>query len=255
MEFEIIKTDIVNVPADAVVLPANPELKEGSGVSAALFKAAGRTQLARACKKLQPCRVGSSTATLAFQLDARFIIHAVVPRWIDGQHGEYDLLCSAYLSALRTAECLECSSIVFPLLASGNNGFDLDLAFEIAQKSFETFQGVHLERITLVIYGEHIASIVKQHGISFRELPNNYLAVLTQEEAQRRKKQNRERIKEVMHTVLDKSLDMALAVINSPEMQEILRKESAAIVDKCLQGKSGTEEKAFSRGKSSKSHK
>ena len=33
MKFDIVKGDIVDVPADAVVLPANTGLKEGSGTA------------------------------------------------------------------------------------------------------------------------------------------------------------------------------------------------------------------------------
>ncbi len=32
MKFDLVKTNIVNVSADAIVLPANEKLKEGSGL-------------------------------------------------------------------------------------------------------------------------------------------------------------------------------------------------------------------------------
>ena len=67
--------------------------------------------------------------TLAYNLDAQYIVHAVVPKWIDGTHDEYEELCAAYLSALNIADVMRCESIAFPLLAAGSNGFDLDLAF------------------------------------------------------------------------------------------------------------------------------
>lgn len=80
MNFEILKTNIVCVTADAIVLPANTALKEGSGVSTAIFQAAGRRQLTKACEKIGSCEVGSAVPTLAYELDAKYIIHAVVPR-------------------------------------------------------------------------------------------------------------------------------------------------------------------------------
>ena len=83
MKFELVKTNIINIPADAIVLPANTLLKEGSGASAAIFEAAGRKKLTQACKKIGSCEVGSAVPTLAFNLDANYIIHAVVPKWID----------------------------------------------------------------------------------------------------------------------------------------------------------------------------
>ena len=45
MNFGIAKCNIVNVKADAIVLPANSALKEGPGASEAIFEAAGRRQL------------------------------------------------------------------------------------------------------------------------------------------------------------------------------------------------------------------
>ncbi len=133
MNVDIVKTDIVNISADAIVLPANPKLKEGSGASAAIFAAAGREKLAKECAKIKECAVGTAIPTPAFDLDAKCIIHAVVPKWKDGEHDEYRLLSSAYLCALNVADLMGCESIAFPLLSSGNNGFDLDLAFEIAR--------------------------------------------------------------------------------------------------------------------------
>ena len=46
MDFTITNTNIVRVTADAIVLPANRHLKEGSGASRAIFEAAGRKELA-----------------------------------------------------------------------------------------------------------------------------------------------------------------------------------------------------------------
>ena len=88
MKFDLVKTNIVNVSADAIVLPANEKLKEGSGTSTAIFEAAGRKQLTQACKKIGSCEVGSAVPTLAYNLNAKYIIHAVVPKWIDGNHDE-----------------------------------------------------------------------------------------------------------------------------------------------------------------------
>ena len=33
MQFDVVKTNIINIVADAIVLPANENLKEGSGTS------------------------------------------------------------------------------------------------------------------------------------------------------------------------------------------------------------------------------
>lgn len=80
--------------------------------------------MTKGCEKIGYCSIGNAVPTLAYKLNAKFIIHTVVPKWIDGNNSEYDFLSSAYLSALTAAELMGCESISFPLLGSGNNGFD-----------------------------------------------------------------------------------------------------------------------------------
>lgn len=166
MIFNVVQNDITNMSVDAIVLPANEHLREGSGTSHAIFKKAGRLALAKACRELGSCRIGEAVPTLAFNLDSNYIIHAVVPKWIDGTHQEYEYLCAAYLSALNVADLLKCKSIAFPLLAAGNNGFDLDLAYRIACESIHSFSPTNLENVTLVVFGDTIATFVKGKGVN-----------------------------------------------------------------------------------------
>ena len=51
MKLTIVKGNIVHIHADAIVLPANPSLKEGPGASKAIFEAAGRKKLKAACEE------------------------------------------------------------------------------------------------------------------------------------------------------------------------------------------------------------
>jgi len=164
MDFTVLNSNIVNVQADAIVLPANENLKEGAGTSRAIFEAAGRKKLKEACDKIAHCNTGSAVTTSAFALDATYIIHAVVPAWIDGNHDEYALLSSAYLTSLNLADIMGCETIVFPLLASGNNGFNKELAFRIAEESIHSFSGTHLKKVILIAYGEGTANMVKSLG-------------------------------------------------------------------------------------------
>ncbi len=57
MKLDLVKANIIDVSADAIVLPANSLLKEGSGASSAIFEAAGRKQLTQACKQLGHVRL------------------------------------------------------------------------------------------------------------------------------------------------------------------------------------------------------
>lgn len=172
MNFEVVKSNIINIAADAIVLPANRHLKEGSGTSRAIFEAAGRRELTQACRKIGYCEIGRAVPTPAFHLKADYIIHAVVPRWIDGNHNEYGLLSSAYNSSMNIADIMGCTSIAFPLLASGNNGFDTKLAFNIAEESIRLFQGEHLKKVILVLYGYRISLYASQRGYQVSEIPD-----------------------------------------------------------------------------------
>jgi O-acetyl-ADP-ribose deacetylase (regulator of RNase III) len=173
MKFDVVKANIVNVSVDAIVLPANEKLKEGSGTSKAIFEAAGRNKLTKACKEIGHCDKGSAVPTLAFDLNAKYIIHAVVPRWIDGNSNEYDLLSSAYLTSLSIADIMGCESIAFPLLASGNNGFDMGIAINIAKESIEAFSEKNLKRVILVVYGNRAEKYIKELGYHITVIPED----------------------------------------------------------------------------------
>lgn len=175
MQFNVVKANIVNVNADAIVLPANENLREGSGASRSIFEAAGRKSLTKACKEIGHCDIGSAVPTLAYNLLSKFIIHAVVPRWVDGDHGEYDLLSSAYLSSLNIAEIMGCESIAFPLLAAGNNGFDKALAIQIAKESIEQFSGERLKTVYLVVFEDSAEILMRMQGFDVTVPPAQLL--------------------------------------------------------------------------------
>lgn len=178
MEFEIIKGNIADIYAEAIVLPANSYLKEGKGASQAIFKKAGREQLKEACNHIGYCEKGSVAITSAFNLSANYIIHAVVPKWIDGNHQEYEFLSSAYATSLKVADVMKCKSIAFPLLGSGNNGFDFELAFRIAKENILQFESENIKKIYIVIYGNYSYHYLNKKGYSIiindiKEYTNN----------------------------------------------------------------------------------
>ncbi len=111
---------------------ANDGLWAGSGVCGAIFSAAGHRQLQEACNKIGHCDVGSAVITPGFNLKAKYIIHAVGPRWRDGKHNEPELLYSAYHKSLELADENDCQSIGFPLLSAGIFGYPLKEAWHQA---------------------------------------------------------------------------------------------------------------------------
>ena len=105
--------------ADIIVLSANPSLLAGSGISGVIHKAAGK-ELELAAKALGPIKVGEAIITPAFNLSAKYVVHTVCPRHIDGQEGERELLAGAYRSALSFCDELpNVRSISFVSMGTG----------------------------------------------------------------------------------------------------------------------------------------
>ena len=220
MELRFLKGNIADAKVDAIVLPANTKLKEGPGVSEAIFKAAGKKELTKACKKIGSCEIGSAVPTLGYNLPAKYIVHAVVPKWVDGEHNEYDLLSTTYASALELAEVMECKSIAFPLLASGNNGFDLELALKIALKSIEAYEPKCLELVTLVIFGNRISEIVKNAGFEVTILPRNFEADETEKEQLEARKKMINGVKGVAQQFMEAQIQKGIEYLKDPENRE-----------------------------------
>ncbi len=151
MPLEIIRNDITNVAADAIVNTANPYPRIGSGTDSAIHTAAGPELLA-ARKQIGFIAPGGAAATPAFALPAKYVLHTVSPIWAGGQNREAEILRRAYDAALALADRLHCDSVAFPLMAAGNYGFPHDLALSIAIQAFTDFLMEHEITILLVLF-------------------------------------------------------------------------------------------------------
>src|SRR5205823_7133270 len=96
MKIQAVLGDITTEAVDAIVNAANAQLAGGGGVDGAVHRAAGHSELRRACAELGGCAVGDAVATPGFALPARWIIHTVGPVWRGGTAGEPELLASCY---------------------------------------------------------------------------------------------------------------------------------------------------------------
>lgn len=135
MGIRLVRGDITNVAADAIVNAANPQLLPGGGVCGAIHAAAG-PELARACaawvREHGPVPTGSAAITPAFGLPARYVIHAVGPVWRGGSAGEAEALASAYREAVRLADEHRLSSVAFPSISTGIYGYPVGPAAQVA---------------------------------------------------------------------------------------------------------------------------
>lgn len=132
MGITVKKIEITKVVADAIVNAANRRLAEGSGVCGAIFKEAGSEEMTQACREYGQCEEGKAVITPGFHLPAKYVIHAVGPRWMGGSNGEDEILYSAYENSLKLAMENNLHSIGFPLIATGIFGYPKELAWRIA---------------------------------------------------------------------------------------------------------------------------
>ena len=154
MPFEIVRNDIVKMQVDAIVNTANPKPIIGYGVDAGVHKKAG-PELLTARKQIGRNGVGEVAVTPGFDLDAKYVIHAVGPIWQDGKHGEEQMLRQCYDRSLQVALDNHCESIAFPLLSAGNHGFPKPLALQIAINAFSSFLMEHEMQIYLVVFSRN----------------------------------------------------------------------------------------------------
>ncbi len=130
---ELVEGDIVVQEVDAVVNAANEHLAHGSGVCGALHKASGARDLEHACAQLGHCPTGEARLTPGFKLPARYIIHAVGPRYNRRNPTQSaNLLARAYRSSLELASQNNVHSVAFPSLSTGLFGYPVNTAAPIA---------------------------------------------------------------------------------------------------------------------------
>jgi O-acetyl-ADP-ribose deacetylase (regulator of RNase III) len=143
--------------ADAIVNAANSSLIGGGGVDGAIHRAGGpevMVDLERRYGRDRHCPTGGALPGAAGNLPAKWVIHAVGPRWHGGDRGESDLLASAYRTAFRVARDLAARTVAAPSLSTGVYRFPVELAAPIALEAARDHLAgeTSIERITFVLF-------------------------------------------------------------------------------------------------------
>ena len=130
---ELVQGDITREAVDAIGNAANQALRGGGGVDGAIHRAAGPALLDELRRRYPDgTPTGTAVATEAYDLPARWVIHAVGPVWRGGSQGEAELLARAYRSSLQVASELGASSLALPAISMGIYGYPAEAASEIA---------------------------------------------------------------------------------------------------------------------------
>lgn len=132
----LIRGDLTELRVDAVINAANAELILGGGVAGAIRSKGGPT-IQQECDRIGGTTVGEAVITGAGNLPCNYVIHAVGPRYGDGNEDEK--LHLATLNSLKRATENNLRSIAFPAVSTGIFGFPKDRCAHIMLKTAVDF--------------------------------------------------------------------------------------------------------------------
>lgn len=150
----VIKGDITEIEADAIVNAANTDLILGSGVAGAIRKKGGDL-IQNECNKIGSIPLGQAAITGAGNLRARFVIHAAGMH-LGGRVSDVSLRDTTHNSLLRASE-KNLKTIAFPAIGTGVGGFPMKNCARVMVDTVSGFlQKKHssIERVYFVLFDE-----------------------------------------------------------------------------------------------------
>lgn len=150
----LVQGDITELDVDAIVNAANAQLILGGGVAGAIRKKGGPS-IQEECNKIGGTTVGNAVVTGAGSLKARYVIHAVGPRY--GEGDEDNKLKSATWNSLIRATEKGCKSMAFPAISTGIFGFPKDRCAKIMLTTIREFlekEQTSLQDVILCLYSD-----------------------------------------------------------------------------------------------------
>ncbi len=153
-QLQLLKGDITTIAVDAIVNAANSSLAGGGGVDGAIHRAGGpevMRELRQVADRISGrCETGQAVVTGAGRLPAKYVFHAVGPRYRDGQHGEPELLRSCYVNCLNLAADHDAKTISFPSISTGIYAYPIMAAAEIALTAIVEWLREHTGGVRIV---------------------------------------------------------------------------------------------------------
>lgn len=141
---EIVHGDITQQDTEAIGNAANSALAGGGGVDGAIHRAGGPSIMSDLRARYKGCPTGSAVITSGGNLKAKYVIHAVGPRY-SGSPKDPELLSGAYRRSLELCTQNKISSIAFPSISTGIYGYPVEEASRIALKAVMDYLKDHPE--------------------------------------------------------------------------------------------------------------
>jgi O-acetyl-ADP-ribose deacetylase (regulator of RNase III) len=160
-QLDLVEGDITALEVDAIVNPANENLQLGSGVAGAIRERGGPS-IQEECNRIGSTPVGTAVMTGAGNLRAKQVIHAVGPRYGEGDDDRK--LASAARAALALADRRGLRSIALPAISTGVFGFPMDRAARVMLTEIHRYLqgGTKLERVVVCLHGEEAFGIFRR---------------------------------------------------------------------------------------------
>ena len=143
-QLEVAQGDITQQETEVIGNAANSALAGGGGVDGANHRAGGPSIMAELKLKYKGCPTGSAVITSGGNLKAKYVIHAVGPRY-SGSPKDAEFLSSAYRKSLELCTQNKISSIAFPSISTGIYGYPVEEASRIALKTVMDYLKNHRE--------------------------------------------------------------------------------------------------------------
>jgi len=158
---ELMQGDITEMDTDAIVNAANDALQMGGGVAGAIRRKGG-PKIQEECNRIGGTIVGGAVITTGGKLKARYVIHAVGPRY--GEGDEDRKLRNATLNSLKLADEHSLKSIAFPAVSAGIFGFPKDRCAQIMlSTTMEYLKGTtNLQRIVFCLHDSEMLHVFQR---------------------------------------------------------------------------------------------
>ncbi|MFO3795738.1 MAG: macro domain-containing protein [Anaerolineales bacterium] len=163
VSLKLVHGDLTREQVDAIVNAANEWLMHGGGVAGAIA-AKGGERIQRESdewvRRHGPITHERPAWTSGGKLPARYVIHAVGPRWGEGR--EEERLRITIRSALDMARTLGVNSIAFPLISAGIFGYPPLEAARVISETLLSWAKEHPQpaEVRLVIYEHSLAETI-----------------------------------------------------------------------------------------------